>query len=321
MKPRRIRRVGMAHRHEAKYASTRQTRQKVPITINAHDFLDYAHLRAQVAHFVASVFRKHPDSALVGFLTGSVGPTVNARMFIEGGLGVAHRVRYTSGLAHHDKNQSTEPEFYGILDDLYEMGVRHYIIVDEIVGGGSIRGALNSLRRWLGRRGHHDCIFHVVGVYERRRHTKVQAVITELRSAYGGMGLRQIAGYPTNKLLEMDKQGIKFRALKRGKSPGEYEFERERAERMAIKCPTGGVNQGMCSASSVDQLFGGMISMTIGEMPTLNKYVWPRSIRLHQCDECKRLFEKARKAYRPLRRKTVRTTFGTNQFRPTRKAN
>ena len=302
-KLRPFRRVGMAYGQEEDYSSTEPVLQRGVLTINAHTILKYAHLRAQVARFVASVFDEHPDSALVGFLTGSVGPTVNARVFIQDRLGLAHRVRYSPGLAHGSSTKSTEPEFHTILDDLWLRGIHHFVFVDEVVSGAQMRTALKSVRRWLRHHGHQGCHLHVVGAYEGCAQQRAQAGLQQLCDEFKDLPVQRVAAFSAQVLLEKDKNGIIFRAIKRGNAPGEYEFRRTRTGGVLIKCPCGGVCQGVGTASSADQLFGGVIAMTIGEMEAFHAHTWPLTIREASCPTCKRLLREARTVYRPLRPK------------------
>jgi hypothetical protein len=74
-----VRRTDHAYSKERDYATTPRVPTQGPASIDAHEFLDYARFRAEVAAFVMKELGGHPDMALVGFLTGSVGPLVTPR--------------------------------------------------------------------------------------------------------------------------------------------------------------------------------------------------------------------------------------------------
>src|SRR5262245_45229502 len=76
-------RTGMAHLAESGYRRNRPKPADEPIKRDVHDFLDYCRLRAEVARHVEGIFHAYKNPALLGVLTGSVGPLINARELAE----------------------------------------------------------------------------------------------------------------------------------------------------------------------------------------------------------------------------------------------
>ncbi len=300
-KDHKIKRAAGAHPAERAYAAAPPAKNPRPVVVDAHKFLDYCRLRAEAARAVEAIFQSHDHCALVGYLTGSVGPTVNARMIIE--ASTLGPVRFANDIKRWAPPGKTPEEAYSdTLDDLWNHGVRHFILADEYVGGGSINRALRLTWQWVRRRGYTTACFSIVAF----AHAESTAGETDLREKVEeyrrcGMPICRARLLQCRRLLEMDKEGEIFNpVVKKHGHPGEYEFRRIQAP-MYIKCPDGGASGGG-GAYSADQLFGDLVERVIGAKSPIGSggglTAWPEMIVSSSCEECKGLLCRARTAWR-----------------------
>lgn len=295
----RVKRVGQAHRVESRYAAKAPRKASKPIRRDVHDFLDYCRLRAEVARSIESIFRVHDNCALVGYLTGSVGPLVNARLLVEADH--PHSVRYVGSLKEWAPPGKTPEEHYDdVLDDLWGTGIRHFVLADEYVGGGSFDRALKLTWQWVRRRAATAASFSVVAFAARKSRPKaaLQNRVDEYRRC--GMPICLSKIFRCRMLLEMDKAGKAFNPLyKEGGKPGEYEFQRLQAP-VILKCQKGGAT-GMSGGTSADQIFGSFVERVIGAKephePPDGMQAWPEAILDSSCNECRELLLQARAAW------------------------
>lgn len=77
-----IRRIDETNPAAVGYRDIEVVKTEEVVVLDQHELLDYARLRAEVAHAVKLAFDVADNRALIGFLTGSLGPTVEARLIV-----------------------------------------------------------------------------------------------------------------------------------------------------------------------------------------------------------------------------------------------
>lgn len=297
-----VRRVGQSYPIEDAYATAQVTNTRMKI-LDAHVFLDYCRLRAEVARLIESLFCHHDACALLGFLTGSLGPTIDARELV--GALSPNAIRFASDLKGWAPPGSTPiSEFQLTMDNMWGIGFRHFILADEYVGGGSINRALDRSYLWMKQRNHSNISFSVVAFAHKSSRVSQADLNSKVASFRAkGMPICIARVLTCEKLLEMDKKGKIFNPVHKANGiPGQYVFKRSQAE-LLIKRPAGGASGGG-GAISADQIFNILIARAIGRKPALKgpfgkNTNWPESIKNSTCDECKSLLKLARKAWMP----------------------
>lgn len=290
-----IKQLFFGHKIEESYSLTQIVRSPVKLSvIDAHDLLNYALMRAKVAKIISDIISHDEKSFLIGFLTGSYGLCVNAVLLLNDKI--SDRYKYVMGLRHHLRLSTSEKEYHDILNSYFYKGYNHIILVDEMISGTQLRTALKSAEKWaLGKA--NSIQVTLIGVHEG---SQIQAdeickKVIANKSSWPFKINTNILSVP--KLLEKDKSGLYFRAIKL-ESLGEYKFERAWNGPIQIKCSNAGASGGVAySSGSADQVFGFLIRSIVDQNKSPSPYVWPETIVNNTCDTCKELFKLSRKTY------------------------
>src|SRR5690349_8816268 len=94
----RVQKKPGAYAAENYYLTTPVTGAAGVVRLDAHELLDYARARMDVALMLAADFGEQPATGVVGFLTGSIGLLATARELLE----PFHpgRFKFADGLSH-----------------------------------------------------------------------------------------------------------------------------------------------------------------------------------------------------------------------------
>jgi len=294
----RIRKPAGAFADEKKYGSSEREVLEDQVSLDSHELLDYARMRAEVAVFIRELIQVHTNFGLIGFLTGSVGPLVTARLLLE--PTIAGKIRYVNGLSQPQfgvAKTEAERDYHENLDDLYQhFGVRHFVLVDEIKSGGQMNANLISTKLWLDRREIQDATFSVLGVRGGAPQPEDKTAETIVRR-YQSIPIHSTKTFRAKRLLEMDEEGLRFKAVKRGDALGEYDFVRLVATKgLIVRCAAGGPVGGG-GVPSLDAGFNGLMADILEKRRP--ECVWPETILTGGCDECRKLLAAARKVFAP----------------------
>lgn len=170
--------------------------------------------------------------------------------------------------APHEKIRSTEQDYHRVLDFLWADGARHFVMVDEVVGGTQIVTDLQSTGRWLERRhisGASLTVFCVQGADSDVEASKLER---KCRRALSDVSKRAeidlVRSIRAERLLEKDRPGLLFRAYEFDHPTATYRICREQPKELWYKCPTTEVLDSLGSLTSADGTFGGIIRRIIG---------------------------------------------------------
>lgn len=290
------------HQVESKYDEATISRHMDPLRINAHDLLDYARLRGEIARYIETIYSKNDTVSIIGFMTGSYALCNNARLLLgEKGVGRFILVR---GLSHAGNKEATQIEYHEKLYKLYDSGIKHYIIIDEMISGGQLRSALKSLQELI-KLSNMDAIkVSLIGVHEgdilEAERIMNDVVIKPPRKSKWKFEIVDKIALSGNKLFEKDKEGDPFRAVITDVT-GDYRIMRDWPGSIDIYCDNllrGGANGGVCySASSLDQVMGIIIDWILDQTKCPGSNIWPETILKAECSECRSLLNTARSTY------------------------
>jgi len=300
----RIRRGNITHPAEADYSSTPKQRLECCVFVDIHEFLDYARLRAQIARAVERLYVNSPDTALIGFLRGSIGLAADARRLIEQSSG--RDVSFVQGLRHggHPITVAEEP-YHAQLDHFWEAGKRHFILVDEVVGGSQITAAMRSTRKWMAQHERPEARFSIVVAEGQNRGSRTESVpelVSRIASeAKPQLPINAVEPLRAERLLEMDTQGSFFRAIVFGEDVDDYAWTRVvPSGGFHLRCPQLGttVFRDM-SASSVDQSFGQLIRRAMQDNTVSQSQILAEAVSERGCEACKQMLNEAQAAWNP----------------------
>ena len=294
------------------YSTTPLTAKHLQVELDAHDLLDYARARMEVANGLEADFEEEPSTGVIGFLTGSIGILATARELLEPSY--RGRFRFVPGLTHFGlKLEDSEQVFHSVLKDLCSCGVHRIVLVDEIKSGTQLKTELRSALRWVHSSGAEDLQISVIGVHGMptggKQSPPTACQIVEVIGASSCIiNPRTIA---TRTLLEMDREGLRFRGVMRTQYAGGYDFYREQPSGgLLVRCPSGGAHGGV-GVTSLDTAFGGLVRRILrpsmitaaepfdaGDEPSAVSIEplesWPDLVFHASCEECRRLLRAAR---------------------------
>jgi hypothetical protein len=291
-------RSNQPYKDESKYSHTKKQETDRLEEVDAHEFLAYCRLRGEVANVIREEITVYPSLAVIGFLTGSVGLLNSARPYVE--MSQDAQLSYSRGLSHNgsgEKKNVSREEYFSLLDAMVAKGIHHIVLVDEIVGGGQMSGGLNATAEWQKEHPNTSLSVSVIGCYDGNLKPNGQFLITKLRGStnWNGLVLSNSCFPCAPTLLEKDKQGLAFRAVKKSGTPGSYNFERECPAGFSIVCPySGEVITIAASKSSLDQLFGNYVAAILGQTRQTLYSSLTQRIKDVGCKTCCELLNKAR---------------------------
>ncbi len=284
---------------------------KQPIVFDSHALLDYARMLAEISAFICKE-RSDNQSWLIGFRTGSTALAFDALLSL--GEDAATFMRDPK---HGEPGEAKNPnELHSELDELYAQGVRSVIVLDEIVGGGSVRSAAKEVAQWCGIRECGDARFVLAGASQLSPDDcarELNAACRKARNVDSNISI-SYESFCCRTLLSIDKRYMAIKMDRRQKEQGSYvpnpvsgtvenpihaagsHFD---TPAIQIRCHGGGPSGDWPSASDVSGSFASIVKHILDGGGDEFDSVWPETIlRQKLCQECLRLLNAARKARR-----------------------